>query len=137
MVLLILMSIPGIWHIRSLTLQENGFVLEPDLQAMSWIEENIPEDALFYISTNFWTPHLAHGLEAGYWIPYLAYRETILPPEPYASDGEVPYMYFVNSRARLLSQEQEAGPLHELLNENHVTHIYIGSRPAYLDFDLF
>jgi len=133
MVLLILMSIPGIWHIRSLTLPENGFVREPDLQAMSWIEENIPGDALFYISTKFWTPHLAHGLEAGYWIPYLAHRETILPPEPYTSGGEVPYMYFVNSRARLLSQEQEAEPLHELLNENHGNHIYIGSRPANLD----
>jgi hypothetical protein len=136
-VLLILISLPGILFIRDLTLPENGFVREPDLQAMTWIEENITEDALFYTSTHFWTPDLVHGLDAGYWIPYLADRETILPPEPYGSDGEIPYINFVNSRAHRLSQEQDAEALYPVLHEFNVTHIYIGNRPAYLDYTEF
>ena len=131
--LVILLCLPGIGYIRNLTLPENGFVREPDLQAMIWIEENIPGDALFYINTHFWTPYLAHGLDAGYWIPYLANRETILPPEPYLSDGELTYINFVNSRAYHLSQEPDAEALHILLQEYDATHIYIGNRPANLD----
>jgi hypothetical protein len=133
----ILISLPGIWNIGNLTLPDNGFVREADLQAMIWIEENIPEDALFYTSTHFWTPYLVHGLDAGYWIPYLANRETILPPEPYLSDGELTYINFVNSRAHDLSQQPDAEALHTLLNKYDATHIYIGNRQAYLNHTEF
>jgi len=130
-------ALPGIAYLRGLTLPENGFVREADLRAMRWIRENISEDARFYIAIHFWTPEVAHGLDAGYWIPYLAGRETVLPPQLYKSDGTPTYARSVNARARRLAEASDILELHALLKEYDITHIYIGERPTPLEAKSF
>ncbi|MGB2896343.1 MAG: glycosyltransferase family 39 protein [Anaerolineales bacterium] len=133
----LLASIMGMFSVRDITLRENGFVREEDMLAMSWIRENTVPDALFYISTHFWTPIVAHGLDAGYWIPYLANRQTILPPQNYPVDGDKDFMALVNERARALSNANTMENLYSSLIIFDVTHVYIGERPAYLQGELF
>lgn len=120
----------GVPYIRDLTLPENGFVRPADLEAMEWIKEHAPADALFYIKAHFWTPGVAHGLDGGYWIPYLTGRETIIPPQVYASDGSPEYASFINRRIRALMEAGTPDQLWQVMKEYHITHIYIGSRPT-------
>jgi hypothetical protein len=127
----------GVVSVSRITLPENGFVRAADLAAMDWIKAQTSSDALFYISTHFWTPATAHGLDAGYWIPYFTGRETILPPETYASDGSLPYRTEINERARHLTEAETIEALYAQLLKYGVTHIYIGVRPAKLDPNAF
>ena len=85
---------------------------------------------LFYIKAHFWTPGVAHGLDGGYWIPYLTGRETIIPPQVYASDGSPEYASFINRRIRALMEAGTPDQLWQVMKEYHITHIYIGSRPT-------
>ncbi len=133
----LLASIMGMFSVKDITLPENGFVRDEDLLAMAWIRESTKPDALFHISTHFWTPIVAHGLDAGYWIPYLADRQTTLPPQNYAVDGDKDFMALVNERARALSQANTMETLYSALTYFDVTHVYIGERPAYLQGELF
>jgi hypothetical protein len=52
------------------------FVTPADVEAMQWIRENTPEDALFAVNTHFWLPKAPHGTDAGYWIPYFTGRQS-------------------------------------------------------------
>ncbi len=52
------------------------FVTEEDVLAMDWIRQNTAADATFAVNTYMWLPLHPHGTDAGYWIPYLAERET-------------------------------------------------------------
>ncbi len=52
------------------------FVTDADVQAMAWINANLPEDAQFAVNTEFWLPNVPHGTDAGYWLPYFTNRTT-------------------------------------------------------------
>jgi hypothetical protein len=133
----LLIGLLGAVYTARLVEPQNGFVRPEDLQAMAWIRTHVPRDATFYVSTHFWTPVVAHGLDAGYWIPLLAERQTILPPEPYGSDGSAAYMQVVNQRARALLEASTPQDLWERMQEYGVTHVYVGKRDTYLNADFF
>jgi hypothetical protein len=52
------------------------FMTNQDRDAMEWINENTPEDAVFAIQTYYWLINSHHGSDAGYWIPYFSNRQT-------------------------------------------------------------
>lgn len=126
-----------IWQNEQLVAQDNQFVRPADLLAMEWIRQNVPDQSLFYVATYFWTPIVAHGLDAGYWLPYLAQRQTILPPQLYTSDGSQTYANFVNKRIQALSARDDILMLWQTMKEYQITHIYIGSRKTDLEPQLF
>ena len=136
-VMFVLSGVGGAVYTSNLVKPQNGFVRSQDLEAMEWIHDNVSEDALFYVSTHFWTPIVAHGLDAGYWMPLLAGRETILPPEPYVSDGSPTYVDFINRRARELRESETSHDLWSAMARYGVTHVYIGRRNTYLDPEPF
>jgi hypothetical protein len=133
----LLIAVMGVRYTDRLISQPNAFVREPDLDAIQWIRSNVSEDALFHINTHFWTPLVAHGLDAGYWLPFLAQREVTIPLEPYASDGSSEYIAFVNRRARELIEADTPEQLWQVMKKYNVSHIYLGSRPANLQADFF
>jgi hypothetical protein len=64
-------------HIRVTEIEPSRYFVTPqDVEAMNWIEENTPPDALFAVNTYFWLPRAPHGTDAGYWIPYFTGRRT-------------------------------------------------------------
>lgn len=52
------------------------FVTRGDVAAMSWIKENTPPTSRFGFSTLFWQGRVPTAIDAGYWIPYYAERQT-------------------------------------------------------------
>ena len=132
-VLLVLLGVYAIQNNTRMFAPENIFVRAGDLKALPWIEQEIPEDALFYIATTFWTPEVAHGLDGGYYLPLLAARQTIMPPQHYASDGSGDYRAFVNQRLHDLDAAQDADVLWAVLKQYAITHVYIGVRKTQLD----
>jgi hypothetical protein len=115
----------------------NIFVRTEDLAAIEWVQQEVPPDALFYIATSFWTPLVAHGLEAGYYLPLLAARQTIMPLQNYASDGTTEYRGFINQRLQDLAAATDAHALWQTMRAYDITHIYIGKRPTGLDPQTF
>ncbi len=58
-------------------IEENRFFMtDADRNAMEWIKQNTPEDAVFAIQTQFWLTNSQYGSDAGYWLPYFAERRT-------------------------------------------------------------
>jgi hypothetical protein len=52
------------------------FVTPADEAAMSWINQNLPQDAGFVVNTFIWLGSSPQGTDAGYWIPYFTGRKT-------------------------------------------------------------
>lgn len=139
-VALVAMVVTGLYAVQRdvrLVEPENIFVREGDLAAMQWVREEIPADALFYIAATFWTPGVAHGLDGGYYLPLLAARQTIMPPQHYASDGSGEFRNLVNRRLHDLNAAQDADALWQVMNQYAITHIYIGVRETPLDPGFF
>lgn len=130
--LLLALGLYGMVYTARVIEPDNGFVRPADLTAMTWIRGNTPEDARFYVASQFWTPMVAHGLDAGYWIPYLAGRQTTMPPEVYSNDGSGEYIASTNKLLRDLDGAATAQQVWEIMREHQVTHVYIGNRPTYL-----
>jgi len=80
---------------------------------------------------------VAHGLDAGYWIPYLAGRQTMMPPEVYSNDGSAAYIASTNKLLRDLAGASTTQQVWQTMRENQLTHVYIGNRPTYLKSDFF
>ena len=82
----------GVLHLPRL-IYTGLFYLRPgDLIVMQWIRENVPENALFLIDVvEFdWSPGWMVGIDAGYWIPLLTHRTTVLPPMIYSLEWASP-----------------------------------------------
>jgi hypothetical protein len=126
-VAVILVSLWGAANTLQLLTPEKFFVTKSDLKAMAWICDNIAEDARFAINTEFWLSYAAIGTDAGYWIPFLTGRQTTLPPMLY-SEGTYDYIDEVNALARATVELSESDGALSTLEENGVTHIYIGQR---------
>ncbi len=137
LIVYVLVGIRGMGYTAGLIAPGNGFVSPADVDAMAWIRQYIPGNARFHISVHFWTPVVAHGLDAGYWIPLLAERQVTVPPEIYASDGSAEYMKFINQRLRDLLASDTPEKLWETMQRYDITHVYIGYRKSILDPDFF
>jgi len=120
----------GVWGARERATDVEAyrhFVKPADLTAMEWIDENIPDDATFAINTYFWLPRAPHGVDAGYWIPYLTGRETTAPAMIIPGEAEQALTDRFIERSHLAEQlESELDPLSKLYDMN-IRYIYIGS----------
>ncbi len=126
-VVVILVSLWGAGDTLQLLTPQTFFVTPSDLKAMTWIRENVPQDAVFAINTHFWLSYAAIGTDAGYWIPFLTGRKTTLPPMLY-SEGSYEYVDEVNALARATAGLCENDDALPVLEENGVTHVYVGQR---------
>jgi hypothetical protein len=127
--LISVISVPGQLRIVA---RDTGFVWPADLPALAWVRREVPEDALFYIATSFWTPVVAHGLDAGYYLPLLAGRQTIMPPQNYLNDSP-DQAELINRRIRDLTAAQDPAAQWGVMRRYGITHVYIGARPTQLD----
>ena len=112
---------------------EYQMVTRPDLHAMDWIRQNIPEDAVFLIEgSRVDAGRSVVGTDAGWWISLLAGRKNTIPPQ-YALLNETPNLSDQSERTIGLFKALEDRPLYEpeslsRLCDEGITHIYIGQR---------
>lgn len=119
---------------RLLDVRSNEFALatRPDLQAMGWIQENVPEDAKFVVNYFFsYLDQLIVGSDGGWWLPLLTQRQTNLPPLTYGiedSSGEQ-FLLWTNSLAQDIQENGITDPhIVAQLVEGGYEYIYIGQR---------
>jgi hypothetical protein len=115
-------------HVRVADTEPYRFFVTPqDLQAMDWIRENTPPDAVFAVNTYFWLPTAPHGTDAGYWIPYFAGRKTTLGPMIFHL-GSADYVSRVVETSRIVEQlEVRVSALAEL-QALGVDYVYVGHK---------
>lgn len=129
--LLVALAFWGVGRMLTIVDPKNVYVKEADEVAMEWIRENTPEDAKFLVPSVIYDRKLNFviGLDAGYWMPLLAGRDTTAPPMIYLA--ERPAQKGLAAEAVSLSEASSApdakGALRVLRDEG-VTHVYIGKR---------
>jgi hypothetical protein len=110
-----------------------GYVyLRPgDLIVMDWIKNNTPPDALFLVNAlQFdWQPGWLVGSDAGYWVPLLANRSSVIPPMVYpmewASTALLPRLEVIEGvSAETVGQGVTTQELCNLLAVRGITNIF-------------
>jgi hypothetical protein len=106
-------------------------VTRPDIRAATWVAVHTPPDARFLVNSFFPHSNLLAGTDAGWWLPVLAGRQTIVPPLSYASEWgpRAEYKSWVHlPLAELHAHGLDDPAVRRLLVERGVTHIYLGQR---------
>jgi hypothetical protein len=105
---------------------------------MDWIRHNTPEDASFLINARHWQLGTYVGTDAGYWIPRLTGRNTLLPELPYVY-GEPGAVRRTAAMAEIVStsEGQLSDSLQALVESARVNYIYIGARGGALTPQMF
>jgi hypothetical protein len=118
----------GAWRLPDLVYTGLFYLRPGDLTIMKWIQENIPEDALFLVNAiEFdWSPGWMVGIDAGYWIPLLAHRSTVLPPMLYPLEWA---SHTVSQNTRILREylkisRENSGEICKNFKELKTTHIF-------------
>jgi hypothetical protein len=115
----------GIWDTRKIINESTVLARPEDMQAISWIEANIPITARFLINTTHWQDGSYRGIDGGWWIEPLTGRETLLPAVLYLM-GDTEYVHQVNEYALEASELQGcSGAFWDLVNAAGVTHVYL------------
>jgi hypothetical protein len=118
-------------RLNDVDLNAPAMVAPADLRAATWIEANTPTDARFLINGFFPNAGAVVGSDAGWWLPLIAHRQTILPPLLYISEqGPRPnYREWINQVYATLYKDGINSPeTLALLHDRGVTYVYIGQQ---------
>ena len=126
------------WGMVSIVNPTTVLATVEDMAAMNWIKESTALDAVFLINTRYWQLGTYVGTDGGYWIPQLTGRRTLLPALSY-SYGAPDYVQHVADMARTVSETMDADDpeLRGILEQENVTHVYIGARGGPLTPQMF
>ncbi len=105
------------------------FVTPADAVAMNWINEHVPQDAVFAVNTYFWLPQVPHGTDAGFWIPYFTRRESTTSTM-LADQGPAEFKQRIVALSQL-AENLAGNPSSEAvaqLCQQGVGYVYIGAR---------
>jgi len=121
----------GIRRWETIDFPTKTFVTVDDLEAAEWIKNNTEPDALFLINTYQFpiNEHLMIGLDAGYWLPVLAERQTVAPPMVYLVE-KMSYYHAENDpiKYHLINNAISSPGSAEALRESGVDYIYLGAK---------
>jgi hypothetical protein len=96
---------------------------------MHWISQNTSTEARFAVNIWPWLGQTYAGSDGGYWIPVLTDRSSILLPALYTSALPRTDVLPVNQTltAWYHVQQMDDQVLRRWLQENDITHVYIGA----------
>ncbi len=107
-------------------------VTDDDESALSWIQENVDEDAQFLVNTFLaFNNRIAAGTDAGWWLPYYTRRSSNLPPMLYSVERLSVEDNREKVRQIVIDVNESAGDplsLRSTLCEYSISHIYLGDR---------
>ncbi|NJN65850.1 MAG: hypothetical protein HC884_03600 [Chloroflexaceae bacterium] len=99
-----------------------------DTAAMAWVAEHTPPDARFLINAVPWYPgDTDRGTDGGYWLLPLTGRWTTTPPAVFTY-GPPDYVREVRRVSGVVAsfQEGQEQDIHRLIEDERITHIYLG-----------
>jgi hypothetical protein len=115
----------GIWEMRSVINSATVLATKADLEAIEWIDDNLPAEARFLINVTHWQYGSYRGVDGGWWITPLTNRMASLPNGLY-SMGDQNYVDQVNTIAAQVDEIVGcSAEFWALTRENKLTHIYL------------
>lgn len=129
--LLAILCIRGIVGIIYIVDSDLNYVRADDLRAMEWIQIHTPRSARFMVNTFHWDfqSTFVTGSDAGYWLPLLTGRSSVLVPVIYSFErSDLPDL-----NEQLVALDRLEGHLTTpeamaMLEREGVTYVYIGQR---------
>jgi len=131
------LAVWGAWGTRDVLNPVTVFTDEADVAALTWVDQNTPEDARFLINTASWMGSIYRGVDGGYWLLPVTGRQSLLPPVLYTT-GSPDYIEQVNSLAERASRLTACdNDFWSLVRDGKATFVYIhegqgGLQPAAL-----
>ncbi len=127
----------GAWGMRSIVNPVTVLAYPADVQAMRWIRDMVPADAVFAVNAWRWQGNTFAGQDGGYWIHVLTDRRTVLPPALYTVAAPRDVVARTNAFLEQWAQADslEDPRLRAMLREQGVTHIYIGAKGGHMKPD--
>ncbi len=122
------LALVGCWRHVDIINPVTVLATADDVRAMEWIEQSVPDDALFLINTRQWQGELWVGADGGWWIPVISGRQVTLPCVLY-QQGDAAYRDEILSLASAVEAApsvNDSGLLTRLV-ERGVTHVYVGA----------
>lgn len=116
---------------------ERVYVQKDDCAAMDWISKNISKNAKFLISFyslgSFTETGSVVGTDAGYWIPFFTGRRTTIPlmVHDFEKPDEKDIWKSTTQIVKMVSGNPSSNETIRLLQENNVTHLYVGKRSSW------
>lgn len=123
--LLMVLGLIGVRSLPDLVYSGRYYLRQSDMYMMEWIRENVPADAIFMVDAVVfeWSPGWFVGIDAGYWVPLLTRRASILPPMNYPLEWSDPQQISKNIQLMARTLLRESGGHN--LSPTDVTHIIL------------
>ena len=104
-----------------------------DVEAIAWLDENVPEDAVVAVNSWLWLLNAWSGSDGGAWLLPLTGRQSSTPPADYTYSVDL--TAFVRPFNEQLSTTNEWVALETAvwLREQGITHIFIGAKGGQMD----
>jgi hypothetical protein len=104
-------------------------VRQDDINAMSWIRQNIPASSRILIHPFLWGYGMYAGNDGGSWIPALADRVTVPPPVLYGlTENKADLMRIQLISQRTLEYRNQPSELANWMALNQLDYLYVGGR---------
>ena len=115
---------------RTLTILNPVTVLsrQPDLPALVWIENNLPQGETIAINPFLWGYGIYAGSDGGYWISPLTGHPTFPPPVLYGAGSNEGIKHINQVSAQIIAQGNNASALAVILRQNKIRYVYLGAR---------
>ncbi|MFO7695769.1 MAG: hypothetical protein R6X16_01245 [Anaerolineae bacterium] len=126
----------SLWGQSDVVNSRTVLVHPPDMPAIGWAREHLPEDSLVLINAEPWQQGLPMGSDAGWWLPYLAGAQVTYPSVLF-TQGTAAYRAEVLSIVELVraSGDLSSPVFVDRLSQAGVTHVFVGSRGGPLQPD--
>ncbi len=115
----------------------NGtFVQGGDVAAAAWIRANTPESARFMVNTYHWDfmRDFIIGIDAGYWLPLLANRQTVTMPMTFSIErGATPDLLPQLIALDSLNGQLTTPAAVAALRSAGITHVFVGAKGGNID----
>ncbi len=128
----------GSWQFRDVINPETNLTSHPDRRALDWVAANTSPDSRFLIGSAPWLGQVYRGTDAGWWLTPFAGRWTTTPPVLY-DYGQPEYVRDVSARTAAVANLKltDARALDDIISANHITHVFIGTKPGPLKGEMF
>jgi len=102
---------------------------QADLEAIDWVESNLPKDAVIAVNPFLWGYGIYAGSDGGFWLAPLAGRQTLPPPVLSGIDSRSQATLETRRlTAQIFAASRDPAELSRILSDAGVGYVFVGSR---------
>lgn len=126
--LLLGLSMVGIYRQLTILNPESVLALETDRAALEWIATHTSPEDRFLINSRLWQKPIYMGTDGGYWITPLTGRVTTTPPALYPLGGKEETLTVRELNEEIKALARSPDELARQLRHADVDYVYVGAR---------